>query len=408
MFRGNRKYGFVLVACFAALMLLQIYAPKPIDWRVSYVKKEKIPYGTAALYSTLPTIFPSQKIQDATLPIYNTLNKTKQVGWNYIFINSTFNPDTLDVRELLGFVARGNTVFIAANNFEGRFADTMKINTSDYIDFTTIAHGDSSILANLYKGRDSSKVNFTNPQLKKAERYIYTKGIEGSYFSSFDTLKNSVLGDDANGKTNFLKIKVGEGHIYLSTLPEVFSNYHFVDTNYSYVYKALSYLPNAPTIWDEYYKVGNVKSDNPLRVIFDNPLLLNAYYLLMVSLILFMVFGAKRKQRIIPVIEPYRNTTLQFIDIVGALYYQTGNHKNIAEKKITYFLEHIRKTFQVKTTIYDDTFITRIANLSGIDWQQVHDLFYYFSDLSFKQDITQQELLKLNTMIENFHKLSKR
>ena len=181
-----------------------------------------------------------------------------------------------------------------------------------------------------------------------------------------------------------------------------------MNTNYSYVYKALSYLPNQSVIWDEYYKAGNDKTDSPLRVIFNNPLLLKAYYVLILSLILFMIFGIKRKQRIIPIVEPYRNTTLDFVDIVGTLYYQTGNHKNIADKKISYFLEYIRSTFQTKTIIYDDAFIIRIATLSGIEEQSVHDLFYYFSDLSIKQIITQQELLKLNGMIENFHKQNKR
>ena len=217
-----------------------------------------------------------------------------------------------------------------------------------------------------------------------------------------------MLGSDEKKKINFIKIKIGKGQIFVNTIPEAFSNYHFVNTNYSYVYKALSYLPNQSVIWDEYYKAGNDKTDSPLRVIFNNPLLLKAYYVLILSLILFMIFGIKRKQRIILIIEPYRNTTLDFVDIVGTLYYQTGNHKNIADKKISYFLEFIRSTFQTKTTIYDDSFIIRIATLSGIEEQSVHDLFYFFSDLSVKQIITQQELLKLNSMIENFHKQSKR
>jgi len=212
-----------------------------------------------------------------------------------------------------------------------------------------------------------------------------------------------------NLKANFIQIKFGKGKLFVSSLPEVFSNYHFVsERNSDYVYKALSYLPNQQIIWDEYYKVGNVHQDSPMRVIFNNPALLTAYYLLMLSLIIYMIIGAKRKQRVIPVIEPLRNTTLDFVDIVGTLYYQAGNHKNLADKKITFFLEYIRTSFQVKTTLYDDTFIERISNLSGIDKQKVHDLFYYFSDITFKQSITQQQLLKLNRMIEDFYNENKR
>ena len=148
--------------------------------------------------------------------------------------------------------------------------------------------------------------------------------------------------------------------------------------------------------------------ESPLRVLFNNPALATAYYTLILSIIIFMLIGIKRKQRIIPVIEPLKNTTLQFVDVVGTLYYQTGNHKNIADKKIQFFLEFIRSAFQIKTTLYDETFIERITNLSGIEQNKIHDLFYYFADTAVKQSITQQELLKLNRMIEEFYKLNKR
>ncbi|MES2591529.1 MAG: DUF4350 domain-containing protein [Bacteroidota bacterium] len=407
MLKGNKKYTLFLAIAFIALILLQIYAPKPINWAISYTKKEKIPYGTSALYTILPDLFKGQTIVNTSLPLYNTLSNVDIENHNYIIINNTFDPDTLDTRELLKFIANGNTAFISANNFKGKFADTMKLKTDNHFSLENLTQSDSSILSSIYKLRDTVKINFTNPALQDSA-YTYTKGVKGTYFNSFDTINSIVLGCNEQKKVNFVKMKVGKGQLFIHTVPETFSNYHFVGPNNEYVYRTLSYLPDQAITWDEYYKAGNDKSDSPLRVIFNNPLLLKAYYLLILSIILFIIFGAKRKQRIIPVIEPYRNTTLQFVDIVGTLYYQTGNHKNIAEKKIIYFLEYIRTTFQTKTVIYDDHFIQRIANLSGIDQQEVHTLFYYFSDISMKQTVTQEELLKLNSIIENFHKQSKR
>lgn len=408
MLKGNKKYGLILAVCFTALILLQLFTPKPIDWSLSYTKKAKIPFGTSALYSMLPAIFPSQNISNAEIPLYNNLNKVNFKNHNYIIINNVFKPDTLDTRELLKFASLGNNVFISANHFEGKFADALKLKTDNYFDIGNLAKNDSTIFSNLYKSRDTVKSNFNNPSLQKSSYYVYSKGVEGTYLKSFDTIRSVVLGSYHSKRINFIKFKIGKGQIFINTLPEAFSNYHFVSPNYLYVYSALSHLPNQSIIWDEYYKAGNEKSDNPLRVIFNNSLLLKAYYLLILSIILFMIFGAKRKQQIIPVIEPFKNTTLQFVDIVGTLYYQTGDHKNIADKKILYFLEHIRTAFQIKTTVYDGAFITRIVNLSGIEKQKVHDLFYYFSDLSIKSTVTQQELLKLNGMIEDFQKQSKR
>jgi hypothetical protein len=408
MLKGNKKYSIILAVCFTALIVLQFFTPKPIDWSFSYTKSAKIPFGTYALYSMLPAIFPLQNIAVSEFPLYNTLNRFNFQNHNYILINNVFKPDTLDTRELLKFASLGNTIFIAANHFEGKFADSLKIKTDNHFDIGNFSKNDSSLFSAIYKQIDTVKINFTNPTLKKLQSFNYTKGIEGTYLTSFDSGNSIVLGNNENLKINFIKFKIGKGHILINTLPEAFSNYHFVSNNYSYVYKALSYLPNQEIIWDEYYKAGNDKSDSPLRVIFNNHLLLKAYYLLILSIIIFMLFGAKRKQRIIPIIEPFKNTTLQFVDIVGSLYYQTGNHKNISDKKIKYFLEYIRTTYQTKTTIYDDLFINRIVSLSGIEEQKVHDLFYYFSDQSIKPTVTQQELLKLNSMIEEFQKESKR
>ncbi len=406
MFKENKKYIFFLTLCFSALVLLQVFTPEPIDWKLSYAKKHKTPFGTSALYSILPDIFPEQNISQTSLPIYNTLKNSHYTNHNYIIINDAFEPDTLDTRELLKFVSEGNTLFIAANYFSGKFADSLKISTTNYFGFNNF-NPDSTLFSG-YNLHDTVKVNYLNPGLKRKQFYSFSKGVEGTYFNSFDTTITKVLGEDEKNNINFIKISLGKGTMFINTLPETFSNYHFTTGNHSYVYEALSCLPVQTTIWDEYYKAGNVINDSPLRVIFKTPLLLKAYYLLILSLILFMIFGAKRKQRIIPVVEPYPNTTLQFVDIVGTLYYQTGNHKNIADKKITYFLEYIRTSFQTKTTMYDEAFISRISNLSGIEYEQVHQLFYYFSDISIRQNITQEELLKLNRMIENFHKQSKR
>ncbi|CAN5438733.1 DUF4350 domain-containing protein [soil metagenome] len=409
MIKGNKKYIFILTICFTALILLQTLAPKPINWNKTYVKKDKIPFGTSALYDVLPSIFPGQEIYTETLTIYNSLTEENSINTNYIVINSSFEPDKLDTRELLKFAEEGNTVFVAANYFSGKFADTLKLETDDYVGIAEAIETDSIQLNKFYNPYDTASINFVNPTLKRKQNYDFSKGIENTYFTSFDSSKIVILGTNISNKINFIKIKWGKGTIILSTVPEVFTNYLFVNAkNYDYVYKALSYLPNQKTIWDEYYKAGNVKQESELRVIFSNPALLTAYYLLIGSLLIFIIIGIKRKQRIIPDGEPLRNTTLDFVDIVGTLYYQTGNHKNIADKKITYFLEYVRSAFQVKTSLYDDAFINRITNLSGIDRQKVHDLFYYFADLSIKQSITQQELLKLNRMIELFHKENKR
>ncbi len=409
MLKGNKKYFFILAVCFTGLILLQILAPKPLNWNQTFMKKDKIPFGTSALFDALPGIFPGQEIQTQLFPIYNALSGAELHHCNYIILNNAFQPDELDTRELLQFAEKGNSVFIAANYFAGTFADSLKLKTDNYYELKETLKIDSAALSQFSVHYDTACINFVNPGLKRTRQYVYIKGIENTHFNSFDSTKTTVLGKNSAGKINFIELRWGKGKIFLSTVPEVFTNYLFVNKdNYDYPYKALSYLPNQKVIWDEHYKAGIMKNDSTLRVIFNNPALKSAYYLLLFSLIIFIILGVKRRQRIIPVIEPYRNTTLDFVGTVGTLYYQTGDHKNIADKKMLFFLEYIRSTFQIKTNMFDDAFIDRITNLSGIDRKKIHDLFYYFADISVRTSITQQELLKLNRMIEEFHRMNHR
>lgn len=409
MFKGNKKYIIVLVLCFLALILLKIYSPKPIDWSLSYSKKDKIPYGTKALYDAITDIYSSIIISTEKAPLYNILKNNSLKNTNYLLINESFEPDDLDTKELLKFVTNGNTAFISANYFSGKFADTLKISTDAFYNYDDGFSIDSSAINNFTKKSDSIQFNFSSPSLHSEKFYQYSKQITNTYFTSFDTTVSKILGITGDDEINFIEMKFGKGKIYIHSTPEVFTNYFFTDEpNSEYVYKCLSYLALSNLIWDEYYKVGNVQNDNMLRVLFANTSLKTAYFVALISLLLFILIGIKRKQRIIPIIEPMRNTTLDFVDVVGTLYYQSGNHKNIADKKIAYFLEYIRKTFQVKTTIYDDLFINRISVLSGIELEKIHKLFYYFSDITVKDLITENELGKLNAMIEEFHTYNKR
>lgn len=106
MSKGNRKYIIILAVCFIALISIQLLAPKPINWTASYIKKDKIPYGTKALYEALPELFSGQRISDANMPAYNSLGADDFEHTNYIIINNLFATDTLDMRELFRFVKK--------------------------------------------------------------------------------------------------------------------------------------------------------------------------------------------------------------------------------------------------------------------------------------------------------------
>jgi hypothetical protein len=311
---------------------------------------------------------------------------------NYIFVNVSFAPDKLDTRELLAFVARGNQVFVAAHSFAGVLADTLRLDTDSH--FIT---------------QDSVSINFVNPALQAPEDFKYKLKTSGYYFSRFDTLRATVLGKDDRSKTNFVKIAFGRGEFYLSTVPMAFVNYHLLlCNNVEYAFKALSYLPVQTTFWDEYYKAGRKVIKTPLRYVLSQEPLRWAYYLALAGVILFIVFNGRRRQRVIPVILPKTNTTLEFVETVGRVYFQHGDHKNLAEKKIAHFLEYLRVRFYLRTDALDPTLGEKVAEKSGVAIDAVGALFKQIEHVRAQPQIAEAELVKLNEAIERFYKLTKR
>jgi hypothetical protein len=68
------------------------------------------------------------------------------------------------------------------------------------------------------------------------------------------------------------------------------------------------------------------------------------------------LFDSKRRQRIIKPLQPNINTSVAFTETVGRLYLQKKDNRNIADKMITYFLEHIRNQYFLNTNQLNDEF----------------------------------------------------
>ena len=390
--RKNLKYILLLAGSFIILILVEWFRPTPLDWSMSFSKSDKIPFGSFILFEMLAEIFSGRRVATTTLPVYNTLDEAAGTGRNYLFITDAFAPDKLDTEKLLNFVAAGNVVFIAANRFHGGLADTLKLETDLHVVFN-----------------DSIGLNFVNPALKKTADYLYRRQIVTHYFSGFDTLRATALGVDGRGKINFIKTGFGAGAFFLSTAPLAFTNYNMLyRDNADYVCRAFSYLPAQTTLWDEYYKTGHSQIRTPLRYVLSREPLRYAYYLALTGVLLFIVFAGRRRQRLIPVLASRANTTLEFVETVGRLYFQHGDHKNLAEKKIAHFLDEVRSRYYLKTGRLDRELAEKLAEKTGIATDAINALFRQIENARARPQITEAELTALNESIERFHKLAKK
>ncbi len=390
--KGDRKYIVLLACVFILLVLVEYYSPKPVDWKPTFSKKDKIAYGDYVIFDYLSDIFPGKEIKTATRGLYNTLSGNDTLNANYIIVTDDFEPDTLDLDYLRNYVSSGHSAFIAADYFGDSFSDSLKFKYKREYDLDAL-------------GKDSTSINFVAPSLHFTKNFQYKKGTIETYFDKYDAANTSVLGENSKSRPNFISVKYGKGTFYLSTVPFAFTNYNALKANNGeYIFRALSYLPVADTYWDEYYKPFSHVSSTPLAFILENASLKYAYWILIFAALLYIIFEGKRKQRIIPVITRAKNTSLEFVETIGRLYHQKGKPADIAQKKITFFLDHIRTKYNISTNDFSPEFHASLSRKTHLPIDELQKLFTFISTVQKAGTIDETSLLNLNNQIENFYR----
>ncbi|MFW6224773.1 MAG: hypothetical protein ACOC4B_00730, partial [Bacteroidota bacterium] len=118
-------YSILILGLFILLVLVEHYAPKPINWDYHFSASKKIPYGCKVLKDMLPKVFYDKEITTNNQSLYPNLNVDEPDKTNLVFITRFFNLTSLDCNALLNYVEKGNHAFISAIHFDGPFADTL-------------------------------------------------------------------------------------------------------------------------------------------------------------------------------------------------------------------------------------------------------------------------------------------
>jgi hypothetical protein len=173
-------------------------------------------------------------------------------------------------------------------------------------------------------------------------------------------------------------------------------------------FQALSYLPaNMPLVWDEYTKQGRDENTSPIRIILKNQALSWAYFLSISGILLVLVFETKRKRSMVPIVEPVKNTSVEFVKVVGMLHYEQRNYSDIAHKHLAFFLERIRLHYHLPTQKTEKEFAAALSGKSGYDLQETEKLVNRINFVKYTKIVTPDELVELNKSIELFIKETK-
>lgn len=427
--------ALVGLALIGAMFYFVYHSDKAkFDWEESgwekkgYSEKNDQPYGTQIFHRLLENYFEGKKLIDIQKNIAQELViDSNSIGHTYVFVGEAIYMDSTGTKQLLDFVAAGNTAFIASKtipfdlmsfvyfeecedapwNDYGMFEDSLA-----YFSLRTPALPDSS--TRFYFARQNKPDNYN---------WHY---IESYHFC--DSLKQHPLGYLNQEKVNFAEFPHGKGRFLLHTNPIAFSNFNLLRPETKpYISGVLSHLTAGDIYWDALSRVpeavGRKRNGSNMRrhsdehlltYILKQPALAWAWYLIAALALCWLIFRAKRRQRIIPVLPKNENSSYEFISTIAHLHFSEKNYAGLSAQGMRHFLAQLRERYNLVAPMdpgtglprTDEDFFRKLSALSEVPEMEARRVFGLFAN-TVNYSPTEEMAMDLHLAMEAFLKAAK-
>lgn len=396
----QRTYLLFVLLVAALLHACTGSGSKRINLNETYSQTDKNPFGGFIAYNQLEQMYSKNTIREKTQSFYKTWSEIDDKKALYVCITQQLYLSENDANAMISYVEKGNELFIASAFIDKYLLERLGIM---YIKSNYPA-------INIYETMQQTTTAFV------PDNYNYYYQPFDGYFFNLNKTNIKKVATNANGSPNCIAVFLGKGKLFLHCDPRAFSNYFLLKkNNYQYMQQVFAYTNTNPEhlYWDDYYRKLTRRSNDESNddgsfstfdEIFSHPPLKAAFWLFLLLLGLYLIFGGKRRQRIVEPIKPNVNTTVAFTETIGRLYLQKKDNKNIAEKMITYFNEHIRNSYFLNTNHVNDEFISTLSRKSNVPQHQIEILYRAIAQAQQKDTVSDYELLALNEQVQHFYK----
>lgn len=417
--KSSRNFLFAMLVLFVLFCLLQVNLPKKFVWSPTFSHVDKQPFGCFVFDSVLTQSLPNgYHVTKKTFFQLDQEHAKEKIS--VLMVVDQHNLKQLDVKYLCNIARRGGKVMVVASSSfdDGRNADTVvvdelertfkvRIEDGTYFSLRGILSGlkahDNDMYDTIYwNNRETmyaaqSYRMFYNmvggtlfvdsvPKVKRLAYTLSTAGYDYKHdslyvgdFTGFDTIvdeKERIERIDTfaiKKVPTAVSVPYGKGEVIFVSSPLLFTNYGMLEGNTSvYIFRLMSYLADLPVYRTEAYVKTDamlVAEQSPFREFIKRPPLRWALYLALLGVVLFMIFTARRRQRVIPIISKPANRSLEFIQLIGTLYYQRKDHVDLVRKKFKLFAEELRKTagVDISDVNTDDREYLLLAEKTGMN-----------------------------------------
>lgn len=417
--KSSRNFLFAMLVLFVLFCLLQVNLPKKFVWSPTFSHVDKQPFGCFVFDSVLTQSLPNgYHVTKKTFFQLDQEHAKEKIS--VLMVVDQQDLKQLDVKYLCNIARRGGKVMVVASSSfdDGRNADTVvvdelertfkvKIEDGLYFSLRGILSGlkahDNDMYDTIYwNNRETMYAAqpykmFYNmvggtlfvdsvPKVKRLAYTLSTAGYDYKHdslyvgdFTSFDTIvdeKERIERIDTfaiKKVPTAVSVPYGKGEVIFVSSPLLFTNYGMLEGNTSvYIFRLMSYLADLPVYRTEAYVKTDamlVAEQSPFREFIKRPPLRWALYLALLGVVLFMIFTARRRQRVIPIMSKPANRSLEFIQLIGTLYYQRKDHVDLVRKKFKLFAEELRKTagVDISDVNTDDREYLLLAEKTGMN-----------------------------------------
>ena len=383
-----RIYGIILVIVLVILGLLEVNKTEVIDWRKNFDIHKKTPFGLYVFNQEVNGLLKNvERVEESPFNYYK--QNPNLSAHNILVFNKHFDDESW--KKILEQTEKGANVLVINKVFYS-LPDTIDVSYEYLNDID-----------------EDKKLIFHLLDKKMKNSILIDKAPSGTGFKEINSGQKILGYIEKDGKKvsfNFIQVPFGKGDFYLHSEPLILTNYYLLKPEgHKYVENIFSYLPNNKTIWftENYNK--KRESQSPLRFILQNDNLRHAWQLLLVGLLLFALFNIRRKQRIVPIIEPLKNKSVEFVKSIGNLYLQEGTPHDMALKKIQYFLNKVRLDLMIDTQHLDDNFIKKLHLKTGKNIELIQEAVDLINKIQNQHiQVKHSDLAKINEVLDKILK----
>lgn len=407
--------GLVLIAVLVLVALIFSGPAKLKNWRETYKQDGVNPYELKVITRLLKGYFPDEKFKVIKDSLTASLPDTLEEPASFITIGEAMFLSENDVDRLLDFAEDGGHVFLSLKN--------VPINLMFYL--YNDSCGDSLVWTQFEAQVDSAaslslvhkELNSSQAKVRFAAMGVVTdygwRYIRSDYFCAEEGW--AILGYQNDSLANFARIPYGSGYFYLHSTPLAFTNYNMRRrATAEYAANVFSHLAPGPIYWDEYSKVpesfaqlrdsNRLSNKGPLQYIMSQRPLAWAWYLLLATALSYILFRGKRRQRIIPVLESNKNTSLEFVNTIGRLYFLQNNHRRLALQMLKLFANYVRERYGLQSRDMDAEFVAKLKVRSQVSPQVIDTIVLLNTNINSSNILTEKTLADLHGLLDQFYK----